>query len=193
MSLNEKTSPNRINKRQIILDAATKLMMEKGIEQTTLGDIAEESGLSKGTLYYYYPSKADLVYDVTMRHFNVVTTDIMNYIIDATNSGKANQEISRRVINSVIGEYTRSKLHLYLLQEAVLNNEALKVRFQETYREWRSICYVWATGLLSEEDPRSKPLSFILLAILDGFVTQSIIGAEHLDIDEIANCMSLLF
>lgn len=191
--MNKKTSPGRENRRQIILDAATKLMMENGVEPTTLGDIARESGLSKGTLYYYYPSKADLVYDVTMRHFNIVTMDIMNYVVEATRAGKANQEISRRVINSVIGEYTRSKLHLYLLQEAVQNNEALKARFQETYREWRRICYVWATGLLSEDEPRAKPLSFILLAILDGFVTQSIIGAEYLDIDEIANCMSTLF
>ena len=42
--------------RAAILETATRLFTEKGIHETSLADIAKEARLSKGTLYYYYPS-----------------------------------------------------------------------------------------------------------------------------------------
>ena len=41
-----------------ILDAALKLFMEKGYEQTTIQDIVNELGdLSKGAVYHHFKSK----------------------------------------------------------------------------------------------------------------------------------------
>ncbi|WP_192346213.1 TetR/AcrR family transcriptional regulator [Algoriphagus sp. Y33] len=44
-----------------ILDAAYKLFLEKGYRQATMDDIAQVLGMSKKTLYKYYPGKLDLL------------------------------------------------------------------------------------------------------------------------------------
>lgn len=40
-----------------VLDAALELFMEKGFAATRVDDIAKRAGLSKGTVYLYFPSK----------------------------------------------------------------------------------------------------------------------------------------
>ncbi|RPH65061.1 MAG: TetR/AcrR family transcriptional regulator [Burkholderiales bacterium] len=43
-----------------LLDAALDLFVERGYSATRLDDVAARAGVSKGTLYLYYPSKEDL-------------------------------------------------------------------------------------------------------------------------------------
>ncbi|MGG7060792.1 TetR/AcrR family transcriptional regulator, partial [Clostridium tertium] len=47
--------------KENILLAATKLMTKNGIKNTSLADIAKAVDISKGTLYYHYSSKDDLI------------------------------------------------------------------------------------------------------------------------------------
>ncbi|MEB2776361.1 TetR/AcrR family transcriptional regulator [Algoriphagus sp. D3-2-R+10] len=44
-----------------ILDAAYKLFLQKGYRHTTMDDIAQILGMSKKTLYKYYPGKLELL------------------------------------------------------------------------------------------------------------------------------------
>jgi AcrR family transcriptional regulator len=44
-----------------ILNAAQNVFTEKGFDEARMDDIAEETGLSKGTLYLYFKSKDDLI------------------------------------------------------------------------------------------------------------------------------------
>lgn len=44
-----------------ILNAARKFFFQKGYEQTTIQDILDELGIAKGTFYYYFTSKLDLL------------------------------------------------------------------------------------------------------------------------------------
>ena len=47
---------------QRILDAATKLFLEKGYENTTIQDIVNELGdLSKGAIYHHFKSKEEII------------------------------------------------------------------------------------------------------------------------------------
>lgn len=47
--------------RELILDAAFSLFLERGYEKTTMEDIAAKAGVGTTTLYRYYPSKDLLV------------------------------------------------------------------------------------------------------------------------------------
>lgn len=54
-----------------ILDAAYKLFIEKGYEQTTIQDIVDELGdLSKGAIYHHFKSKDDIIDVLTSRIFS---------------------------------------------------------------------------------------------------------------------------
>ncbi len=48
-------------RRAAILDAARRLFAEHGIGPVTTNRIAEEAGISPGNLYYWFPSKAEIV------------------------------------------------------------------------------------------------------------------------------------
>ena len=51
-------------KRQQILDGARRLFLSKGFDASSMGDIAQEAGVSKGTLYVYFDSKERLFHDL---------------------------------------------------------------------------------------------------------------------------------
>jgi AcrR family transcriptional regulator len=44
-----------------ILDAASKVILDKGVEALTLDAVAQQAGLSKGGLLYHFPSKKSLI------------------------------------------------------------------------------------------------------------------------------------
>ena len=49
---------------QELLDAALALVVERGFAATRAEDVAARAGVSKGTLYLYYPSKEELLKEV---------------------------------------------------------------------------------------------------------------------------------
>jgi len=67
---------------QELLDAALDLFVERGFSATRSEDVAARAGVSKGTLYLYYPSKEELLKEV-IRH-NVINqiTEGMQIIRD---------------------------------------------------------------------------------------------------------------
>ena len=48
-------------KREEILDAAEKLFAAKGFDNTSTGDILDAVGIARGTLYYHFKSKEDIL------------------------------------------------------------------------------------------------------------------------------------
>jgi len=52
-----------------ILNAAEEVFTSKGFDEARMDDIAEETGLSKGTLYLYFKSKDDLIFAILDRIF----------------------------------------------------------------------------------------------------------------------------
>lgn len=54
----------RIGGRAAVLDAAAKAFMRGGFAATSIDDVADELGATKGRIYYHYRSKADLFFAV---------------------------------------------------------------------------------------------------------------------------------
>ncbi len=48
--------------RRTLLERSLKLFQQRGIEATTMRDIAKAAGMSLGAAYYYFPSKEALVF-----------------------------------------------------------------------------------------------------------------------------------
>ena len=47
-------------KRRQIIDGACRVFLQRGFDAASMGEIAREAGVSKGTLYVYFKSKEDL-------------------------------------------------------------------------------------------------------------------------------------
>ncbi|EMS72650.1 TetR/AcrR family transcriptional regulator [Ruminiclostridium cellobioparum] len=55
-------------RRNEILDAADQLFGEKGFDGTSTNDILEKVGIARGTLYYHFKSKEDIMDALIERH-----------------------------------------------------------------------------------------------------------------------------
>lgn len=58
---------NKTQHKAAILDAAEKLFLQKGFENTSIDDVAKSAKLTKRTLYQYFLSKEDLFYAVALK------------------------------------------------------------------------------------------------------------------------------
>jgi AcrR family transcriptional regulator len=63
-------------RRQQIMEAALACFSRKGYHKTTMDDIVTESGLSKGTLYWYFKSKDELFFSLVTAFFLEMRQDI---------------------------------------------------------------------------------------------------------------------
>ncbi|GMU41728.1 MAG: hypothetical protein AMXMBFR23_25940 [Chloroflexota bacterium] len=57
-------------RRQEILAAARTVFIEKGYAAATINDIAAEAGVAAGSIYRYFPGKADLIAEVALDCFH---------------------------------------------------------------------------------------------------------------------------
>lgn len=175
--------------RQFILESAARLIMEKGVEKTSLSDIAKAVGISKGTLYYYYTSKSELIFDITELHMQRITDHILS-ILEKKRNEMTLKEILVMVFETFLKEETREKLHLYLLQDAITGNEKLSAKFREKYDEWRKLIEKEVEKVLKDTGEQSAVLAYIIVAAIDGLVIQSIINQQKIPVEQIAGWLS---
>jgi TetR/AcrR family transcriptional regulator len=74
MGITERKEREKEQRRQVIIDAAEKVIFSKGYAVSTMDDVAEAAELSKGTIYLYYKTKEELYYAITLRGLKILTT-----------------------------------------------------------------------------------------------------------------------
>jgi TetR/AcrR family transcriptional repressor of nem operon len=57
-------------RREQILDAAARVLVERGLAATTMAEVAEAASVAKGTVYLYFESKAELLAGLRARYFD---------------------------------------------------------------------------------------------------------------------------
>lgn len=90
----------RERSREEIVEAARRVLMKNGIAGTTLDAVAVEVGLTKAALYYYYPSKEALFFDVMFASFSAHAHAIGAEVEKAEDSGAAIAAVVRETVKS---------------------------------------------------------------------------------------------
>ncbi len=101
--------------RNNIVDEARELFAARGVDNTTINDIAESSGISRRTVYTYFKSKEDIYQAVIAGELETLTrrmTDVVNT--------KLSPEL--KIMEMI---FTR----LEAIKEVVLRNGSLKADF----------------------------------------------------------------
>ncbi|WP_051070209.1 TetR/AcrR family transcriptional regulator [Actinopolyspora halophila] len=70
---------------QRLLTAATRLFAERGFETTSVQEIVDAAGVTKGAMYHYFGSKDDLLYEIYARVLRVQTAR-MERAVDSAES-----------------------------------------------------------------------------------------------------------
>ena len=101
--------------RQLLVDVARKLFAQKGLEGTTINDIATCSGKGRRTLYTYFKNKEEIYYAVIESEIERISDKI-----DEVASKEIDPE--QKVVMIVF-------THLTMVKEAVTRNGNLRAEF----------------------------------------------------------------
>jgi len=103
---------------QELLDAALDLFVEKGFAATRSEEVASRAGVSKGTLYLYYPSKEDLLKEVVRQ--NVVNQIVEGIDLIRQHEGPTSELLARvlRLWWQRVGETRASGILKLMMSEA---------------------------------------------------------------------------
>ncbi len=173
------------NMKETILSVATDLITKQGIKNTSLADIAKASNISKGTLYYHYSSKNDLICAIADMHLEAITKAVLDCV-----HGIGSDDSSVNMINLIMEKISsiegRGRIHMYLLCEAITENDTLREAIKVKYFEWRNTLKQEISKSV-KNDKDAESLSFLLVSIVDGLVVQGLLKSETVPYENIAN------
>jgi mycofactocin system transcriptional regulator len=145
-----------------IEQAAFRLFAERGFDGTTLGDIAAAVGVSRRTLFRYYPSKNDIPwgqFDRTLESFRRILRDLPQDL-------PVHEVVQRGVL--AFNEFDpdadpphAERMRLLLETPTLLAHSVLR------YAEWRAVIaeYVAERRSLAPTDPLPETVSQVCLAL----------------------------
>lgn len=145
-----------------IEQATFRLFRERGFEGTTLEDIAAEVGVSRRTLFRYFPSKNDIAwgrFDLTLEAFRETLAAMPEEL-------PLHEAVHRAVV--AFNDYDahadpphRERMHL------ILTTPALQAHSVHRYADWRRVIadYVAARRDLAPTDPLPEVVSQVALAL----------------------------
>ena len=104
-----------IKTRSLLIDVARKLFAQKGLNGTTMNDIARASGKGRRTLYAYFANKEEI-------YSAVIQTEV-DRISDKM------EEVAARDMEPELQITTLIYTHLNMVKEAVVRNGNLRAEF----------------------------------------------------------------
>lgn len=69
-----------MSKKQYIIEAASQVVLNNGVQKLTLNAVAEEANMSKGGLLYHYGTKEALIVAMNVHVINGFRSYIENYV-----------------------------------------------------------------------------------------------------------------
>lgn len=149
-----------------------RLFSEKGFHDTTIQEIAEEAGLGKGTIYWYWDSKEDLAFSLV----EDMLSDFLGLIREAEFRDLPFSDNMRQLIHEASIHYEAQKDHCRLLwkfradRHYIFNPDYVKkvTRYYQDIR--RSLAGIIRKGMergeINHDDP--DELALVVLGVAEG-------------------------
>ena len=152
--------------RQQILDSALKLFSHRGYGATSVRDVAEEAGLSKGNVYHHFPDKESIFRALLERYFQVMSSPEFPFNRAlASGTFPENLEDIGQAVRQVVRDYREYALLIYV--DVVEFDGSHIRRFYENMAE-RFQSFINSTGMEGELSAKLadglSPVSAVMLA-----------------------------
>ena len=168
-------APRNENVKALILDAAETLLQKKSLSDISLAQIAESSGISKGTLYYYYKNN-DLLFDITDRYLSRQWEELVAW----TENKEKDTSVHRLIKYVIERNVDASDFRLHLLDAAILGDEAMRQKLLQRYGEFQALI----SGMIAKRTDKVSAdyITWLILAASDGIIVQKALHNEAFDI-----------
>jgi len=175
MTSSPRKSPSQDRSRQTverILEAAARIFHEQGYAGATTNDIADEAGLSIGSLYQYFPNKDALLAALTKRHITTTTSSLAD-IIGRLPEDSGFDVILRAVVRFLVEQHDLDDLHLLVMHTAPRTHE-INLELEQAKTQLVEITSVLLAKMNIIEDQRML-ISRMVVATIDAAVHDVII------------------
>ncbi|WP_196159438.1 TetR/AcrR family transcriptional regulator [Reinekea sp. G2M2-21] len=176
----------RTKSRENIIAAADRLFNERGIQVTSLADIATAARVSKGTLFYHFQSKDDLILEIATQHIELVKTEVLS-LIDEKAEIQPLATLAFQLVTRVLEAKHRNHLHLYLVEESINRSPDIREALNSLYNEWIGIITQAIEPWIGK---RAGITAQVLLALIDGLVIQKTL---EVSIENIEGLLRVVF
>ena len=176
-------------KENKLMEKALKLFTEKGVNNTSIQDIADEAGVGKGTFYLYFKDKYDIRDKVIASCSNKLFADALYALNNSYIQNFEDQIIF--VINHILDELNKNKVLLKLISKnlsfGLFNNTISNLSNLSNINNDTSTLYEKFVNRVNENNVNLKNPKVTLFTIIElvsstGF--NSILYSEPLPLDE---------
>ncbi|CAL1517490.1 TetR/AcrR family transcriptional regulator [Chitinophaga sp. MM2321] len=141
------------NTEALIIAAAKKIFMQKGLAGARMQDIADEAGINKAMLHYYYRSK-DKLFEII---FEEAANSIFKVLSQILKSDLSFREMIAAIVENYLSHLTQNPfLPMFVLNEIHQNPERIMNRFRKTGHPPDVKAFV-AKVMLAQEKGEIKP------------------------------------
>ncbi len=107
--------------KEKILRAAIKIIAQKGKHGTRMDEIAQEAGINKAMVYYYFSNKDNLFLEVLKTIFSEMYQHSMHKISEDISKGKGHIEIINNSIRYSFESYNKNPDYTRIMIDAISN------------------------------------------------------------------------
>ncbi len=182
--------------RQKILEEALRLFQEKGISETSMADLERAAGVSKGALYFHFPSKEALVIAVLAEAREL----FKEFLAQAFSKGPPRDALHRfleMIYQKLSEEGFRTGCLFGNTAMEVANREGPIRRFiVETFEEWRTelaevLKQAQRRGCV-ETDLAPEDLALFIIAALEGAILLARLKKEGQPLETVIQVLETL-
>jgi len=132
-TITKRKKKQNLEKRSAVLTAAIKIFAQKGFTEATISEIAKDAGVSEATIYDYFSSKEELLFqipsEISVKH-QEETVRLIEHVPDAANKLKI---LVRRQLSLYVENEDYGTVLMLILN---VNRNFLKT---EMYQEFRLV------------------------------------------------------
>lgn len=124
----------RLNRKEDIIKTAKKLFRENGLEKTTVDDIAQHTGISKGSIYLDFKSKEDIFFSIIEEYLE---TQFKKFIAAGKNSTPPYLKVLKKLlINDVLSVYDLVGEGYQNCEALIYTNPDIKMKLNNLLLKW---------------------------------------------------------
>ncbi len=163
--------------QSLILAEAARLFARRGVHASSLNDIAAAAKLAKGTLYYYYPAKEEIVADVARAQGDWVSDALLDWAEGLSRESDP-AEALYALVSALADDPFHRRLQGVLLAESSLDDPALGELMQTLLEEWALTLEVGALKLGAAPARRIRDRAACFFPLLLGYLLKNELTAQ---------------
>lgn len=162
-----------MDKREQLIDIATKLFSERGYENTPLSVICEKANVSKGLISHHFKSKDGLLREIYSK-----STALIMKINESREQNLGAKELLKDLLDSFFEQLDANKFGFQFDLNVMMQPRTREV-LEDLIQERSEFIFQSSKKIFDKLDPeKSEVLSYVFIAELDG-VALSYLGSRE--------------